>query len=344
MFRGLTVPVALALVSSLSSYAADPRIPISGPVVISQSGNYVVTRDFAAPLGIDAIRFADNVAVDIELNGHTISGPILVRSLRNNTPWCVSVSLRNGRLSNSRIQADQTFLGRTCNAFNWDQSISLERITLEGGSIDAGDTDLTITSSSLINTTLSSYRDYDWAPLKVTNSRLTNSSIRIGGGVYVEIYGNDFEHGGIYVNSSLYASSGLIAGNSIGFITVRDSFELSATHLQILRNQIEGAFDLSGIANSLISGNEIGGCTARDSAILFGGQRWGSSWNRIEDNVFVGDCAYGIAFGELTWGNTYSGNSFRTFYPDWTLDPERVLDEGTMVPPNRRGPMEVAPE
>ncbi len=65
-FNGIYLTLA-----ALPLFAADGRIPISAPAVITQPGNYYVTRDFSISVGygID-IQTGD---VTLDLNGHTLT-------------------------------------------------------------------------------------------------------------------------------------------------------------------------------------------------------------------------------------------------------------------------------
>jgi hypothetical protein len=323
--------IAVGLTSLFGAFVgtlalAAPPIPINGPVVISQSGDYIVTRDFAANPGTPAIRFpdpdayGDPLVVSIDLAGHTISASdtfaILVREYSIPPPQPVSLTLRNGR-----IRGDIGW--GTCRARCLIQ-VYLDRTTLDG-TVSFLDGLLTITSSFINVITADS--DWDGARVIVTDSRFR----WIGGSGRFEILGN--QGGGInfFNGVSSWSSSGVIERNELSFIV--STWPWYSSDLRISRNVI-GYVALVDAEDTTISENEIRGCSPGGSAVAFlGGPE--SRHNRIEDNVFLGGCEYGIHFDWDTQWNTYSGN---TLGNGLMLVP--VLDQG-----ENNGPgLDVAPE
>jgi parallel beta-helix repeat protein len=98
--RRVAIRICLCVVSIslvVPAMAGEGRIPIWEPTVITQDGNYIVTRDIASPGG-PVIQVTGLRSVEIDLNGFTLYGPsgggaaiqaneVINLTVRNGTLW-----------------------------------------------------------------------------------------------------------------------------------------------------------------------------------------------------------------------------------------------------------------
>jgi parallel beta-helix repeat protein/putative cofactor-binding repeat protein len=76
MKRVLLFSLLAGLLGASVAVAAPGSIPISQPIIITDPGHYVVTRDFEVAAGVAIDIQSDHV--DVDLNGHTITSTSLV--------------------------------------------------------------------------------------------------------------------------------------------------------------------------------------------------------------------------------------------------------------------------
>jgi hypothetical protein len=323
------VALALACAGAGAANAASP-IPIDGPIVITQSGNYIVTRDIcdaypAVRMGLPDEEVDIDVAID--LDGHSICG-VVVRGYPDGG-GCRTLSMRNGRLVGGLTSS--TGLGGGCN-----DRVYLHSLTIQGFFVSVEDGLLSVTSSRLINADLISYNNRGGAVANIVGNRLVDSSIILAGSNNSHVFDNVIERGSIDLSPSNdgWNASGVVAGNTITEGSIISDWRggmWGTGPMEIMRNYIGGHIEFSGLTGSSVVGNDIYGCSPSGSAIVLGEF---SQFNRIDDNRFLGRCAHGIEFGEHADDNEYSGNTFRVVVP------VPIVDHG-----ERNGPgLDVAPE
>jgi hypothetical protein len=310
--------------SKRSPAATDTRIPIRGPIVISQSGDYVVANNLAATPESPAIQFlnTENIVVTIDLNGQTVTASdqdaILVNPRNGSWSRCVDLTLSNGTVSGN-VKA----LG-WADRCGWSQ-VKIDHVTLDRSHVYVEDATLSITASRLMESFVSTYGNFAAPLLKIVGNHFSDSGLDLTG--HGEIPGNIFHPYGFIDlgrNDDMGTGSFVVAGNDIagGEIRVGVDPSQSVGSIQVLRNHV-GSVVLWNAWYSVVEGNIIYRCTSpfgyeAESAIT----AIYAFFNRIDNNQFLGACEYGIHFGEVTSGNRYSGNRLRD------LMPMPVLDEG----------------
>jgi hypothetical protein len=300
---------ALALAASVAApvaaRAAESRTPICGPVTITASGTYVLTRDVT----IDATHPFSVLGgtVTLDLNGHTIadpSGALNVVRVSN-----AQLTLRNGHLSGgaNSVAIDAVSAPAT--------TVDLDRLELgnaKTGVNASGPARLTLTNSTIRsqatavlvalagpsmqiritgNDLRSSARGIDLAgTTQVSGAVIENNTIVAGAeGIVVEgqheaasIRDNTVASGN---GSAIYAAGG--GGHVIESNTVRRSagagIEVTSNYVRVLSNTVT------------VAGND-------------GIRIWGQG-NAVESNLVGGCAGYGLALPGT--GNVYRNNASR---------------------------------
>jgi hypothetical protein len=103
MKRTFVILLLLSVAAIGRSWPDEGRIPIFAPVVITQPGHYILTRDITAPTGANGIAIqSDNVTVD--LNGHQVTGVAgLSLSAIGIADGARDITLRNGRILGGNV-------------------------------------------------------------------------------------------------------------------------------------------------------------------------------------------------------------------------------------------------
>src|SRR5262245_4847684 len=113
MNRTFMTCLLLAVAAISEVWADEGRIPIFGPVIITQPGHYILTKDISAPIGGNGIAIqSDNVTVD--LNGHQVTAVAnFTLSAIGIADGSRDITLRSGRIAggNAGITYSSTTVG-----------------------------------------------------------------------------------------------------------------------------------------------------------------------------------------------------------------------------------------
>ncbi len=212
------IVLAVAAGAISTARAAESRIPIAGPVVITTPGSYVVTRDIVTtgtPVTVNG------VTADIDLNGHTLAttdneGSVIIAR------GDASLTIRNGHVSGGLTALD---------AFDSNGASSKLRLRVDGvefsGSQGAGIAAVDAFEVVVTNVTI---HDAQRGVQVVANAartsvRLTGNQLRTTARA-VELTGNGvapFVRGGIVADNVVQtgADAGIVLGGSFEGVLVR---------------------------------------------------------------------------------------------------------------------------
>jgi hypothetical protein len=297
----LLLPAFLA--GALTQAVADP-IPIDGPVVITQSGSYVVTRDFHAIYDY-AIRLVGSITVDIDFAGHTLGSFSTVVMVRhpNDDPQSPTVTLHDGRMMGGYGAYAWTNRGHGM------PRVTMTRMTLEGAYTWIEDGSLTVNDSRLVNSSMTV--DGNFSPGGGTfgnNDVLYGDIVLMGSGGW--IHNNRIDGASIILGGSYFGPSGSITGNTLltGSIEIGQSGPYIGNDVNVRGNDILGAYGAILVGNVVrfsVAGNRLASCGPTGRGIVVSGlARLGT----IQGNIIPGSCASALWFGDMTSRNVYQEN------------------------------------
>src|SRR5262249_53672392 len=146
----------------------------------------------------------------------------------------------------------------------------------------------------------------------IRGNRLFGGDIAVLGDDGGRVQGNVLRSGSIVVRgtgvretASVFVTSNIVGGD---VVIGGDDAGQGAFGLPVARNRITGYVTLSQTSDTTLEANQISGCGPMDSevGVVFG------TGNRIDGNSFTGRCGHALVLDELSSGNEYSSNSFRT--------------------------------
>jgi hypothetical protein len=318
--------LVLVVASTFQLAIAEPApttavIPIDGPITISQSGDYIVTKDFS---GNPAIQFSTSATATIDFDGHRVEGSIILRRAGEVGPRLLTI--KNGEFQGS--------ISAVTNIGHGSAMITMDSMTLTsvGGWLE--DASFVATHCRFDNLNVTTDANFEHPLFQLEDSEVISGGIS-GWGSRVWIVGNDIWNGSILLpDSDGFGTGGLIAGNVLhnGDVIVGERVD-SSSRLQLVGNDISGHVRLRDTNDSVLYGNVIRGCFTNGNALTVDGV---SRRNQIVRNDFLGGCDHGIYFGNTTRDNVYTDNEF--LFPV----PQPIVDDGEN---NHRGPsVDVGPE
>jgi hypothetical protein len=301
---GLLLPT---LVVGPALFADDGLIPIDRPVVITESGSYVVTADFTATTG-SAIKFLGDITVDIDFAGHAVGATdapvIMLRGqLDSGAPF---VKLHDGRV-----------IGVGSGVYSWTNFSSSRRVVVEitkmsfeNADVWVEDGALTVMMSSFVHSDVRDEANRGGATGIIENNEVSGGDIAALGVVGGVIRHNVIRGGSIIVaeGDGLGGFDNLVEENTLtgGDIRVGKNWGGgSVSDNLVKRNVVAGAILVANGYEVSIVENRILGCSPSGSGITVTGV---SRFGLFERNVLTGACPYGIEFDDLTRGNLYRDN------------------------------------
>jgi hypothetical protein len=304
----------LFLAPFLPLAAAAAPMPIHGPMVISQSGEYVVTQDFTSFFQ-PAIKLTGTVDVTINLAGHTISAyaaPVVqVRAFKDDD------GCRTLRIWNGHVLGGYGLSAMSNGSGGCSPQVMIDGMSFENADVYVEDAALVVTSSVVMHGGIASVASAVSNPATLRGNRVFGGDIALLGIDGGRILGNVVRGGSIMVRGT----GTIVASNMIGgdVEVGGDASGQGAQNVQVAKNRIMGSVSLTQTGGSSITGNGILGCGSTGSAVRvdFG------TGNHIDGNAFQGGCEHGITFDELSSGNEYSANTYRIY----TAEP--IVDDGT---------------
>jgi hypothetical protein len=298
----LLLPAVLA--GALTQAVADP-IPIDGPIVITQSGSYVVTRDFHAYYDY-AIRLVGNITVDVDFAGHTLGSFWAVVMVRhpNDNLQAPQVTLHDGRMQGGY------------GAYAWTNhghgmpSVTMTRMTLDGAYTWIEDGVLTVRDSRLINSSMTVDANFD--PVYGT---FANNDVLYGNLIFMgasgSIYGNRIDGASIILEGSdNFGPSGSISGNTLvgGSIEIAQGGNETGSGVSVQGNDLLGSYGGIAIGNVVrftVAGNRLASCGPSGRGIVFSRM---ARLGTIQGNIIPGSCPSALWFGNETSQNVYREN------------------------------------
>jgi parallel beta-helix repeat protein len=325
-----TIPLwglAMFALAAAPVLADEGRIPLYQPTVITQSGDYVVTRDIASPT-TPVIRIAAP-DVTIDLHNHSLtsadtSQPIIDVQGGSN------VTLRDGRLSGGAYGIFES--GGTSTGVTRIANVLIERANAEGISLN-GVAFVEVSGCVLRNNNqlgaapASLSVDYDLTVYTSFSGRFTRNRIETGTTVLSAMILEGLHDGAVTDNS--------ITGSGGGIDLVQPSAAIGCGGNLIARNDVRGVNSGEGLqvdvacddnrieantfsamghgillnsSDNLVVENVANGCYY--SGVFIGGARNLVARNQIDRNS--GD---GIYFASGSTGNAYRDNILRGNVP-----------------------------
>jgi len=308
--------IVLAFLALGTAFAAEGKIPILAPIVITTSGSYVLAKDLTVASG-SAITIKGNPTVVLDLAGHVIvstAGPAITID-RNGTQTCASLTMRNGNIASAGIGVTTTGFP-SCNL-----DVRIEGVRFRNADVYVEDGNLFVSSSRFVASDLTVDANFTGVTAQIYDNAFTSGGISVLGGTSVEVRHNTIWGGAIVAQASdgWDVVNNLIEGNAItyGGIEICPQGSEHAQGLVVARNVVWGAILVRNASGFRLSENTTKGCTEGGAAI----DVVASARGLIEGN-HTDACAYGLKIDADSVSNVYRGNIFK----DSTLP---VLDGGS---------------
>jgi len=309
--RKTLIPAAIAMLAALPSFAAEGRIPVWQPTVLSAPGKYVVTRNITANPGAPAIQVTA-ADVDLDLNGMEVLQP------DSGVPAIYAPSPSGVRIHDGAIRG-----GRNGVQAGAGSKLILERLRVADTASDGlllSDVDSQVVRDNVIFNVAGAGIQLD-GNLPKTGSiadnviRRTSGGIEVLGGTSLAIVHNRIEQSafgpGLPRGVVLDGCAGvLVSDNTIQDISGPGISILGSGGHEVDRNVIRGAA-AGGIFIDNVSHDNV----LRANVITASGAGSGiavySSRNVLEGNLSNSNLSFGLVLGTSSKANVYRQNVAR---------------------------------
>ena len=306
----------ISLGSAVIAHAESGRIPIFKPIVITESGSYVVTRDFNVTTG-NAIAISNNASVTIDFAGHTINaagGAASVIDVHNNGQFagpCPQLRLLGGRIAGppGAIASGVYFSHAHMSCMSHAE---FSHMTFENASVLIRDARTAISSSHFSRSNLQIESDDGALPVRVEGNVFSQSHLNVIAGSSAQIRNNVFDHGSIGVWPSSVGYGGnttQVEANAISYgnLTIGVSTSRVANEVVVSRNSLfRGVVSVKAVNGARVNENSVSGCGSS-----IGGINIVESQQVLLEGNQISGCLSGLAFDGASSTNTYRNNVLR---------------------------------